>query len=235
METDVQQRTCGQCGAQNGPAADFCWQCYARFSAPQTGYAAAGPASGTVAAGLARRAAGAPTASPVALGGGSPTALVVKGTILVALALGGWLAWGHFFGGIGLPGQVGGQPRMESGMIERMEEMAQEAADRVGIEVAIGAYGSAATPAYLLVVSEVPEGQDMDAFSAGFVAASGTSSEALEPATAGGVEFLCGPGNPAGAQCIWIHEGIGGAFAGYDSTVEELLALAPEVLDQVEG
>lgn len=217
-------RACAGCGAANGAAAAFCWQCYRPF----------------VAAGATPSGAGARPASPPAWtpspttapfpaqprsGGLRPVAAVVLGTLAVIGA-----AWFLFFrdSSVAMPESFAGMPRIDNAQTQLVVDTFRAELESTGIDGDIVVYGNGAPSAALIWLRDasVP-GTDaaFDEFAAGFnegVGASG-SLGTKRAETVGGVTFVCAPvvGSTPGTICMWQEQEVfwllfdfsGGSFA----------------------
>jgi hypothetical protein len=164
---------------------------------------------------------GFPTATPPAPRTAPLLGAVVAG--LVALAIGGWFTLG---GSEGLPGSIGGLPRMQTAEARAFEEQA-EATEVAGISFRGAMYGDGATPELIVeLIDGVPAEAELgslddmfDSMAAGFASGSGGTVQLTAKAsqTMAGVSYVCAPfhasdptvGDLAGSVCLWQGDGYG--------------------------
>ena len=104
----------------------------------------------------------------------SPVMNVVRIVIPLVAAVGGfYLGWRLFAGGISLPEEVAGIPRLEDAASTQVTDLLDEAFTRLGVDAKAGLYGepNAAGPSVLLVVVDDAPPADPDLQFSQFAAA----------------------------------------------------------------
>lgn len=234
----MDERTCPSCGAQNPVAAEYCWQCFARFAGPPPATSQGAPARGSALPAAIGTGPGAGTPSAVIAEpatmtrwqpqrftmGDRVTGWIVKGLVVVLAAVVGFLVYRWLTGGVDLPERVGGEPQMEGGLVEGFEDLLDSVTGAFDVEVEMVIYGRV-VPVYLLMAAEVPDGQDVAGFYQGFVAGAGTSTGTVDPAV---VTCLGTPGG-VGAQCSWVVEDTVLLLQGFTTTDDDLAGVAEVV------
>jgi len=211
------ERPCPGCGAGNGPAAAFCWQCYRPFAAANpapAGETASWPRPGV------RSAPGgwtpSPTTSPFPAerkrSGLGTMAVVVAVTLAV---IGG--AWFFLFrdGEVAIPEAFGGMPRIDDAQTQLAVDTFRAQVETTGIQGDMAIYGNGTPTAALIWIRDasVPTTDAaFDEFAAGFdegIGASGSLGK-KQTETAGGVTQVCAPvlGATPGTICMWQDEDV---------------------------
>jgi hypothetical protein len=162
-------KACGSCDAQNAVSAEFCWRCYARFGAAAAAVPAAVGAPAALGASAAPAAAPMPTAAaPWQTGGryGEQTSLpepipesrwpvrqAVNVLLLVAVALGGFLAW-RMVTGDPFPDTIRGVGRVDAQAAKVFEDAVSETGKELGVKMHGAVYGNEVDMAFMAVLSE---------------------------------------------------------------------------------
>lgn len=169
-------RACASCGAQNAPEARFCWQCYARFGgAGVPAAAAAVPAAVGTPGGAPHAAAGgavgAPAAPPLPPWQSTsryasqsslpepipesrwPVRRIVNILMLVAVAIGGVVAW-RTFTGSPFPSSIRGFERLDTKEAELFEDTVKETGERLGVKMRGALYGRGGEVSFMALLSE---------------------------------------------------------------------------------
>jgi hypothetical protein len=233
----MEERACPSCGAQNPVAAEYCWQCFARFAGPPPGLPQGAPSRGSALAAAIGTGPGAGTPSalvtepatmtrwqPQTPAGGRLAGWAVKGLVVVLAAVVGFLGYRWLTRGFELPEQAGGQPRMEGALVDEFQDLLDSLTGVFAVEVEMGIYGSL-VPEYMLAAAEVPDGQDVEVFYQGFVSGSGTATGTVDP---NAVTCLGMPGG-TGAQCSWVLDETVLLLQGFTASEADLAAVAEGV------
>ncbi|MGH2697037.1 MAG: DUF7577 domain-containing protein [Actinomycetota bacterium] len=233
----MEERACPSCGAQNPVAAEYCWQCFARFTGPPPGTAQGAPARGSALAAAIGTGPGAGTPSAVVTEPATMTrwqpqtptgdrvaGWAVKALVVILAAVVGLIGYRWLTRGLELPEQVGGQPRMEGELVEGFQDLLDSVTGTFDVEVDMELYGRG-FPTYLLMAAEVPDGQGVAGFYQGFVAGAGTSAGIVDP----NVVTCLGMPDGAGAQCSWVIEETVLLLQGFTTTEDDLAAVAEGV------
>jgi hypothetical protein len=240
MQVD-EKRACPSCGAENGPDADFCWKCYARFVPPppppgRPGQAAWGrmpPPGSTFQP--------SPITEPTRGSRGSSVAKIVGGVVVAALVA---FAVHTFFGAdVHLPDAVAGRPRMSTDDIESFEKDMQDLGSRNDLTVDAGAYGSGVQPEFLVLLVHGKSIESTDALFDEFVGGLEQSGATVDR-TGGlaeahdGADYRCVPvtGNRVtAAACIWREDGSVGIVLDLTEGVKAAEATTWQVHDDATG
>lgn len=229
------ERPCPNCGAANGPAAAFCWQCYRPFGATPAGATDQGsstwgrpgyrPPSGWT-----------PSPSPFQVEAPKRGLGTMVGVVLLTLAVIG-AAW-YFIGRrdtVTVPESFGGMPRIDDEQTQLAVDAFRTEIESTGIEGDMVIYGNGVPTAALVWVRDatVPTtNAAFDEFATGFnegIGADGSLGKKTRT-TVSGVTYVCAPvlGVATGTICMWQDEDIfwllfdfsGGTFdAGQDLAV----------------
>lgn len=232
----MDERACQSCSAQNAATAEYCWQCFTPFSGPPPRTAPASRGSALTAAIGTGPGAGTPSAvvtEPATMTRWQPqtsttgdrlAGLAIKGLVVVLAVLVGFFGYRWLTGGLELPEEVGGQPRMEGELVESFEDLLDSMTGVFAVEVELGIYGSL-VPVYMLAAAEVPDGQGIEVFYQGLVSGAGTATGTVDPDA---VTCLAMPGG-TGAQCSWVLEETVLLLQGFTATEDDLAAVAEGV------
>ncbi|HTG46114.1 MAG TPA: hypothetical protein VK646_00485 [Actinomycetota bacterium] len=244
MQVD-EKRACPSCGAENGPEADFCWKCYARFVPPPPPPGRPGMAG---IPGFGRMPQPEPAFQPTAVppttsrGGGSS---IVKALIGVAVAaVAAFAVHAVFFaGGAHLPDSVAGRPRLTTQSAKDFEKDMKDIGARDDLDVVAGAYGNGAQPDFLvmLVSGRSVESTDQlfDDFVGGIEKSGATVDRTGDVAeTHDGTDYRCVPvsGNDTtAAACMWREDGSVGIVLDTTESVKGAEATTWQVHDAATG
>ena len=240
MQVD-EKRACPTCGAENGPDADFCWKCYARFVPPPPPPGRPGQAAWGRMPRPEPTFQPSPVPEPAQRGRGSSFAKIVIGVVVAAVAA---FAVHSFFGGsVHLPASVAGRPRMNTADIKTFEKDMQDLGSRNDLTVDAGGYGNGAKPDFLvlLVHGKSIESTDelFDEFVGGLKQSGATVDETGGLAEAhDGADYRCVPlaGNGVtAAACIWRESGSVGIVLDMTEGVKAAEATTWQVHDDATG
>jgi len=230
-----ERKACPSCGTENPGTVDFCWKCYTAFTAPaparlgmplRPGVGMPLPPSMPPASGLpgSTKPAGASLLIRIALG-------------LIAAVLGMYGVRFLFDHGPSLPDELAGQPRLSTQAIRDFEEQMADQGKDYDLKMAAAAYGTGATPAFLVMLVEgrAIESTDelFDSLVQGMAQGGATVNEsATDSGERNGTEYRCVPFTGAAveaAACMWRDEGTVGIVldlsAGIDDTRELLFTV----------
>lgn len=232
----MDERACPSCGAQNAATAEYCWQCYARFSGAPSGAPQPPARRGALTAALGTGpGAGTPSAvlsEPVTMTRWQPqhstdrmAGLAVKVLVGLLAAVVGFLGYRWLTRGFELPDEVAGQPRMEGELVDNFEDLIEGFGALGDVEFQIGLYGTLA-PAYYLAVAEVPDGQDFGQAYQEFVTGSMTGIGPVDP-----LAVTCTTTVSVGSHCTWADEEqrLVVFLMGYTSTEADLQTVAEDL------
>jgi hypothetical protein len=222
---------CPSCGAENPRSAGFCWQCYASFTRA-VGVAATPTAlfrPGVVVAPSMPP----PPATPIQAGPAGPSKLV---RIVVAIVVSLVAMFGVrvlFHRSLSLPDALNGQPRMTTQAAKDFEREMADEGKKSNLDVAAAAYGSGATPAFLvlLVQGRAIESTDelFDRFVDGMASGGATvDRSATQTGEREGTEYRCVPltaSQRQAAACMWRDDGTVGVVLDLDAGIETTLDL----------
>ena len=234
-----ERKACPSCGTENPGTVDFCWKCYTAFAQslptrpgmplrPRVGMPlppSMPPSSGFP---VSAKPAGAPLAARIAAG--------------VIAALLGMYGVGFLFDrGPSLPDELAGQPRLTTQAIRDFEEQMEEQGKAYDLELAAGAYGTGATPAFLVMLVEgrAIETTDelFDSLVQGMALGGADVDEAATDSGArNGTEYRCVPfvGTPVGAAaCMWREDDTVGIVVDLSAGIDEARELLFTVHDTV--
>lgn len=252
-------RACTSCGAENAPEAQFCWQCYARFGAAGVAAATAAPVPAAVGAapgGGFPPAAGAPpaaapppppwqTTSRYASQSSLPEPIpesrwparrIVNILILVAMVIGGVVAW-RALTGSPFPSSIRGFDRLEAEPATQFEDAVKETGKQLGITIHGAMYGRGEEMSFMALLSERTD------------TALGLDAAFLEPlpvdpALVGGgyqqferdgasFQCLAVSAEVRGSGCLWLDPDTVGFVFAQEMGIPEGLELTAAVRDVV--
>ena len=229
-----ERKACPSCGTENPGTVDFCWKCY-------TAFAASAPAR----QGMTRPGTDMPLPPSTPPPSGIPGSTKTAGASLIArVVVGLFAAFLGMYGvrllfdrGPSLPDQMAGQPRLSTQEIRDFEEQMADEAEGYDLKVAAAAYGTGATPAFLVMLVEgrAIETTDelFDSLVQGMAQGGATVNEsATDSGERDGTEYRCLPFSGQGvtaAACMWRDDGTVGIVidlsAGLDETRELLFTV----------
>ncbi|MEP6758580.1 MAG: hypothetical protein ABJB55_05245 [Actinomycetota bacterium] len=184
MQVD-ERRACPSCSADNPHDAEFCWQCYARFTPVPVP-----PAPSTMG-----------VAAPQPQSRGGTIAKVAAGVVLALVV--GAVVRNLFAPHYHVPQAMGGQPRIHDADTDRFEQDMIADGDKEGVTIEAAAYGTNGTPDVLLILVNGKAAENTDALFDSFlegIASSGVTVERSQTST--------GPtAGPIGAACRFPRAG----------------------------
>lgn len=229
-----ERKACPSCGTENPGTVDFCWKCYTAFIEPASARPGI-PLRPGVGMPLP------PSTPPSGVAGSAKPA----GASLVARIAVGLIA--AFLGMYGvrllfdrepsLPDELAGQPRLSTQAIRDFEEQMADQGEAYDMKLDAAAYGTGATPAFLvmLVEGQAIETTDelFDSLVQGMAQGGANVDEsATDSGERNGTEYRCVPfvGTPVGAAaCMWREDDTVGIVvdlsAGIDDTRELLFTV----------
>jgi hypothetical protein len=204
-------RTCAGCGAANGAAAAFCWQCYRPFGVPPAGPVPVRPGGGRGATWTPPAPVSVPTPIPEPPHSGNTVGTVARIAVALVAAVVGYLFFANRGPDIQLPQAFGGLDRIQNQQVDTVVEQLREDAEVEGLTADMAMYGTSGLPsAGLIWVQEmsVPDTESAyQEFATGFDAGFGGSGSLGEQTTevVAGVEYVCAPivVQPPGNLCLW--------------------------------
>lgn len=234
-----ERKACPSCGTENPGPVDFCWKCYTAFVAPA-------PARPGMPMRPGVRMPLPPSMPPPS---GFPGAAKPTGPSLVArIAVGLIAAFLGMYGvrllfdrGPSLPDELAGQPRLSTQAIRDFEEQMAEQGKEYDLKVAAAAYGTGATPAFLVMLVEgrAIETTDelFDSLVQGMAQGGVTVNEsATDSGERNGTEYRCVPFTGAAvdaAACMWRDDGTVGIVLDLSAGIDETRELLFTVHDTV--
>jgi hypothetical protein len=234
-----ERKACPSCGTENPRTVDFCWKCYTAFVAP----APARPAI-SLRPGI-RMPLPPPMASPSGLpGSAKPTGVPFVARIavgVIAALLGMYGVRFLFDRGPSLPDELAGQPRLTTQAIADFEGQMAEQGEAYDLDVAAAAYGTGATPAFLVMLVEgrAIETTDelFDSLVQGMAQGGAIVNEsATDRGERDGTEYRCVPftgAAAAAAACMWRDDGTVGIVLDLSAGIDETRELLFTVHDTV--
>jgi hypothetical protein len=238
---EIERRDCSGCGAANPVEAQHCWQCYARFDAsPAMAGAQAGAGVGLPSAPGPTRAR--PGFLPPALPMTQPTPIrrgtatmthVLVGvlvTMVISFAISRLLGGG---GGVDLPEQLDGQPRVHDARIDDLETQMRAEGDRYDLEIQAGLYGE---PGFIVVVANGSARESseelFDAFIDGVTRTGATVSEQELTGSFDGADYRCLTAEARSTSigmCMWRADDHVGVVMGTDGDADSTQALTGRI------
>lgn len=234
-----ERKACPSCGTDNPGTVDFCWKCYTAFAVPVS----------TRPGIPLRPGVGMPLPPSMPQTSGVPGTVKPAGVSLAARIVVGLLA--AFLGMYGvrflfdrepsLPDELAGQPRLTTQAISDFEEQMADQGKDYDLEVAAAAYGTGATPAFLvmLVQGRAIESTDelFDSLVQGMAQGGATVNEsATDSGERSGTEYRCVPfagGAVNAAACMWRDDGTVGIVLDLSGGIDETRELLFTVHDTV--
>ena len=221
-----ERKACPSCGTENPGTVDFCWKCYSAFASPTStrpgmprvrGRDAPSSVHAVVIGGLRIR-----EADRCLTGGPDRRGSVrcVPGDVRVRFL---------FDRGPSLPDQLAGQPRLSTQAIRDFEEQMAAQGKDYDLKVAAAAYGTGATPAFLVMLVEgrAIESTDelFDSLVQGMAQGGATVNEsATDSGERDGTEYRCVPFTGAAveaAACMWRDDGTVGIVIDLSANIDE--------------
>lgn len=200
---DPRQRTCEACGAENPPAAPFCWRCYRAFAPASV----AGPPVPSHWPPAPAGAYAAPETTGPRLG--------LLG-LVVAVTLGVVAVFAYLNlrePGVSFPETFSGLQRVSTAQTDAAADSFRAASEADGLDADMAFYGSAAMPEAALMwirgAEDTPGGpaEAFDAFAEGFTSGyDGTLvTSGRTDRTVDGVTYVCAPvtGSLGAGICMW--------------------------------
>jgi hypothetical protein len=243
MQTE-ERSICPSCGGDNPKAAAFCWRCYANMPPAPLAPGQVG-AEGNATRSFGRL--GVPTmpnppsmpVPPTSSGGPSTLARVIVGAAASLIAVFGVRSLLDH--GPSLPDVLAGTPRITTQEMKDFEKEMIENGKSSNLDVAAGAYGTGAIPAFvvLLVEGRTDEGTDaiFNEFVGGMTSGGATvETNAGESGQYQGVEYRCVPvaaPQVAAAACMWRDDGTVGIVFGIDAGIDETKDLLFKTYDEI--
>lgn len=251
-ENVTEGRACASCGAQNEPAAQFCWQCYARFAAgvPAMVGATVGaptPVGGDPSSAMAPQpppalppwqqmtsryasASSLPEPIPESSAWGQR---IVNLVLVVAVGIGGFLGWRTFMRDP-FPQSIGGFQRIDAQAATVFEDAVKEIGKRLGVKMRGAVYGRGSDASFMAILSERTES------TAGLDAAFLEPLPITDPRLPGsryeeferdGASFRCFSFRMevSGTGCFWLDTETAGFVFTMQMTVTQGMELAAEV------
>ena len=223
MQTE-ERSICPSCGGDNPKAAAFCWRCYANM--PPAPLAPGQGADGNATRSFGRL--GVPT-MPIPPSGAAASLIAVFGVRSLL---------DH---GPSLPDVLAGTPRITTQEMKDFEKQMIENGKSSNLDVAAGAYGTGAIPAFVVLLVEGRTDEGTDAIFNEFVGGM-TSGGATVEATAAesgryqGVDYRCVPvvaPQIEAAACMWRDDGTVGIVFGLDAGIDETKNLLFKTYDAI--
>ena len=230
-----ERKACLSCGTDNPGTVDFCWKCYTAFAPPvpahpgmplRPGVGMPLPPSTQASSGIQ---------GPAKPAGASLVVRIVVGVFAALLGMYGVRLL--FDRGPSLPDELAGQPRLTTQAIRDFEEQMAVQGKDYDLKVAAAAYGTGATPAFLVMLAKgrAVESTDelFDSLVQGMAQGGAIVNEsATDSGERSGTEFRCVPfsgGAVNAAACMWRDDGTVGIVldlsAGIDETRELLFTV----------
>ena len=220
---------CPSCGAENPRSAGFCWQCYTSFTRTPADVATTAffrPGM-SVAPSLPP-----PPAMPAQASSG-PSKFARIAVVVVASLAAIFGVRFLFHKSLSLPDSLNGQPRMTTQEVKNFEQQMVEEGKSSNLDVAAAAYGSGATPSFLVLLVQGRAIESTDELFNRFVdgMASGGATvdrSATQTGERDGTDYRCVPVTaPQGqaAACMWRDDGSVGIVLELDAGVDTTLDL----------
>lgn len=228
-----ERKACPSCGTENPGAVDFCWKCYTSF--------APGPARPGM---PGRPGVWMPQPPSMPPPSGIQGSAKPAGATLARIAVGVIAAFLGIYGvrllfdhGPSLPDEMAGQPRLTTQAIRDLEEQMAEQGEEYDLQLAAAAYGTGATPAFLVMLVEGRAIETTDELFDSLVqgmaqGGANVDESATDSGERNGTEYRCVPfvGTPVGAAaCMWREDDTVGIVvdlsAGIDDTRELLFTV----------
>lgn len=239
-----QKRVCASCGSESAPDAAFCWRCLVPFAPvpPMPGAVARMSARPAFVAPPSRVAPLSPQPSPPTREPGSSKLIVA--IVSIVAALGGYLGVQYLMGpSLSLPDRLAGAERLTDPDSARFEAYTADEGERYGIDAEGGVYGSAATPAFFVILVDAAAAETTDQLFDALVMGFSQAGAVVDGggATSGtreGSDYRC-VGAEAGPQqvfaCMWRDETNVGIVLAAPGDLEETRRLLWTVHDTVVG
>jgi len=235
-----ERKACPSCGTDNPGTVDFCWKCYTAFASPL----AARPGMPL------RPGVGMPlppsTRPPVS--GVQGSAKPAGASLVARIAVGLFAAFLGMYGvrflfdrGPSLPEELAGQPRLTTQAIRDFEQQMADQGKDYDLKVAAAAYGTGATPAFLVMLAKgrAVESTDelFDSLVQGMAQGGAIVNEsATDSGERSGTEYRCVPftgGAINAAACMWRDDGTVGIVLDLSASIDETRELLFTVHDTI--